>query len=68
MNEYTRDALTWDVAIVGAGVIGLACAERVTRAGMTAVVLERIGGSLPPSEAAQFRADFWRLRQVVHDA
>lgn len=43
MNEYTPRALTWDVAIVGAGVIGLACAERVTRAGMTAVVLERHG-------------------------
>lgn len=33
-----------------------------------AVVLERIGGSLPPSEAAQFQADFRRLKQVVHDA
>jgi L-2-hydroxyglutarate oxidase LhgO len=35
--------MSWDVAIVGAGVIGLACAERLTRAGMQAVVLERHG-------------------------
>ena len=33
--------MTWDVAIVGAGVIGLACAERLTRAGMQVLVLER---------------------------
>lgn len=33
--------MTWDAAIVGAGVIGLACAERLTRAGMKVLVLER---------------------------
>ena len=32
-----------DVVIVGAGVIGLACAERCTRLGMAAAVVERAG-------------------------
>jgi L-2-hydroxyglutarate oxidase LhgO len=31
----------YDVAIVGAGVVGLACAERLTRAGRSVLVIER---------------------------
>lgn len=33
--------MTWDVAIVGAGVVGLACAERLARAGRRVLVIER---------------------------
>jgi L-2-hydroxyglutarate oxidase LhgO len=33
--------MDYDVAIVGAGVVGLACAERMARAGRSAVVIER---------------------------
>src|SRR5581483_1853509 len=39
--RYTRCAMSWDVAVVGAGVIGLACAERLARAGLSTLVLER---------------------------
>lgn len=35
---------------------------------VSAVVFERIGGSLPASETARFQADFRKLKQVVHDA
>lgn len=35
--------MSWDVAVVGAGVVGLACAERLARAGRSVVVLERHG-------------------------
>lgn len=33
--------MSWDVAIVGAGVVGLACAARLSREGMRVLVLER---------------------------
>jgi L-2-hydroxyglutarate oxidase LhgO len=32
-----------DAAVVGAGVVGLACAERMARAGMSVLILERAG-------------------------
>jgi L-2-hydroxyglutarate oxidase LhgO len=35
--------MDFDVAIVGAGVVGLACAERMARAGRSAVLIERHG-------------------------
>jgi L-2-hydroxyglutarate oxidase LhgO len=33
--------MIWDAVVVGAGVVGLACAERSARAGLTTLVLER---------------------------
>lgn len=39
-NKFDSDHL-WDVAIVGAGVIGLACAFQLARDGYTVAVLER---------------------------
>ncbi len=36
--------LAWDVVVVGAGVVGLACAERLSRRGLSVLVLERHPG------------------------
>ncbi|HEX8954293.1 MAG TPA: FAD-dependent oxidoreductase, partial [Polyangia bacterium] len=33
--------MDWDVVVVGAGVVGLACAERLARAGLSTLVAER---------------------------
>lgn len=33
--------MSWDVVVVGAGVVGLACAERIARSGRAVLVIER---------------------------
>jgi L-2-hydroxyglutarate oxidase LhgO len=35
--------MTWDVAVIGAGVVGLACAARLAESGKSVVVIEREG-------------------------
>ncbi|MGZ3419584.1 MAG: NAD(P)/FAD-dependent oxidoreductase [Polyangiales bacterium] len=35
--------MTWDVAVIGAGVVGLACAARLAESGKSVIVIEREG-------------------------
>ncbi|WP_329548074.1 FAD-dependent oxidoreductase [Streptomyces sp. NBC_01356] len=60
MLEPARLAQDVDVVIVGAGVAGLAAAQHLTRAGLTATVLEaaqNVGGRMSTEKVDGFRLD-----------
>lgn len=74
----SRSAQTTDVLIVGAGVIGLACAWRAAQSGLRVVVLERdepgggasgvaAGMLAPVGEATWGEEGFLRLALASHD-
>ncbi|MFE9769902.1 NAD(P)/FAD-dependent oxidoreductase [Streptomyces sp. NPDC005808] len=60
MPEPVRPVQDVDVVIVGAGVAGLAAAQHLTRAGLTATVLEsarNVGGRMSTEKVDGFRLD-----------
>lgn len=60
MTEHSANGDRFDVAVLGGGVAGLAAAHRLTRHGLSVVVLERepnLGGRLKTAEVADRRLD-----------
>ena len=74
----TDSSLTFDVAVIGAGMAGLTCAQLLHQAGYSTIVLEKsrgLGGRVATRRVKEIRADHGarylepkgrHLRRLVH--